>query len=157
MRDGQDEDGNDIYRFGVNHSKTGRTYWGRLLEKIEGFKIIEFEKKSKPHPTIPGSKVDISELTLQSDEGKRITLVIRKKEEQFEHEAVLLYKPLNKRYEVADNEEFKIKDETYRVVRIDSNRNTVQIRSLALQKEVVIEPERRREPESEDMPIPSFL
>jgi len=134
-------------QFQINLLRGGRTYFRKLGEDVEGFKLADYEERIVKKTT--GSSavaqwVDESVLTLERG-AKRIPLVYNKDVQHDEYTAVLFFKIDGTQYTVKQGAEFHLKGNKYRVLGIDSAAESVVVKRLNDGKELVI----RKFPETE--------
>ena len=111
-----------------------RTFWVKEDEQIgdTGFVAgkVDVKFEERDNPNMPGikTKVDISTVVVkrQSD-NKELTLRINEGSKNTDVEAVIVLPLDNTEYTVLEKGTFKLRDETYRVVSVDSGTTSVTI------------------------------
>ncbi len=115
-----------------------RTVWVREGERIgdsdytAGKVEIAFEERENPN--MPGIKtrVDVSTVSVKRlTDGKTISLRINESGKNTDIEAVIVLPLDNSEYTVLENGTFKVREETYRVVSVDTKGTTVTIENEA--------------------------
>jgi hypothetical protein len=126
-------------KFQINLRDNSQTYFRKLDEEIEGFKLAKYEEKfeTKAGGTA-GLKKDVSELTLQRGD-KTIRLVKGQDVQYDEYVAHLAFAVDNTEIAKRVGETFTLRGRKYQVIDIDSRRERVLIRSLQDGKEAAIE------------------
>ncbi|MEI7436783.1 MAG: Amuc_1099 family pilus-like system protein, partial [bacterium] len=103
--------------FQINLRNGGRTYWKRLGEDVEGFKLVSFDEQgAKGKPT----------LTIQRGD-KRIPLIRDEPVPHNEYELELLFVVDGHVYKVGVPSKITIRDDVYEVKEVDSNGGRVLI------------------------------
>lgn len=113
------------YKFGINTREQSRTYFVKLGEEVQGFKVEAFEPKSKVMEKGGITRrVDLSELTLRR--GDQTIVLIKDVDVQYnEYTAHLLFTLDNSEYAVNVNGTLELRGSTYKVLEIDSANETV--------------------------------
>jgi hypothetical protein len=111
-----------------------KTFWVREGDPIgdSGYSVGRLEVKTveRDNPNMPGIKTRVDASTVvvkrQSD-NKEVTLRINEGGKNTDVEAVIVLPLDNTEYTVLDGGKFKMRDETYRVVSVDSGTTSVTI------------------------------
>ncbi len=115
----------DGVRFQLNLRTLERTYFARIGEDVEGYRVVSFDDKAAEGPT----------LTLEKD-GSSIRLVQGRVINQEARTALLIFLLDNSRYRIQKGDEIKLKDLVYNVVDIREDR--VVIREQQTGKQTVV-------------------
>ena len=116
------------------------TFWVKEGERIGGTNglyvagKVEIKYEERVNPNMPGIKkrVDVSTVVVKRlSDNKEMTLAINEVGKTTDVEAVIVLKLDNSEYTVLENGTFKVRDETYRVVSIDSAATSVVIENVA--------------------------
>jgi hypothetical protein len=137
----------ETMKFQINLRGDVKTYFVRMNEEVEGFKIIKYDPKFEEREVegIGGKRrVDVSEITLQRGE-KKILLQIGKDVQYSEYIAELLFTLDKSKYIQRLDSEFEIKGKKYKVIRFDTKQDAVVIERLLDGEQFTI----RRAPERE--------
>lgn len=120
-----------------------QTFWVREGEKIgeSGYVAGKLTLKSeeRQNPNMPKMRVDVSTVVVKRlSDNKEVTLTINEGGKNTDVEAVIVLPLDNAEYAVLENGTFKVRDETFRVLSINSEKTSVVIESEAsgLQKVV---------------------
>ena len=114
-----------------------RTLWIKENEAIEktgyvaGKVDVKFEERN--NPLTPGIKtrVDVSSVPLKrTSDGKVFTVRINEVGKHTDVEAALVLTIDNTEYTVLEKTEFKVRDETYRVIAVNADAGTVTVENL---------------------------
>ena len=115
-------DGNQL-TFNWTDPRARRTYWVRENQPIgeTGYTAGLLTVKEEERDTPAGRRrVDVSTAVVKRDsDGKEIELQIGEKEQNTDVEAIFVFLVDNSELTLLENEEFKLRDETYRVVSIN--------------------------------------
>ena len=130
-------------RFGLNRTAGGRTdtFFKKTGEEIGGFRLAmyveRFEMQSATGSMIP-QKADVSELTLARPDR---VIVLKKNEDvpQSEYIVHMLFVGENREIVCKQNEVFKLKEEKYKMLRIDFDRGSVVIEREQDGKQFIIQ------------------
>jgi hypothetical protein len=97
-----------------------------------GYSVVSFEKKTEEQDTPAGRRrVDVSTVMLKrNSDGKEIELRIEEKEKNTDVEAILTFLVDNSELKLLEKQEFKLRDETYRVVSINEKDTTVLVEGV---------------------------
>jgi len=129
----------DSLKFQINTRGNVRTYFKKLEEEAEGFRLVKYEEKSEEKLT--GSmrrEVDVSILTLQR--GDKLIPLVRGQDVQYnEYTALLVFLVDQSEYTVRIDSELEFNRKKYKVMAIDSRRESVVLRRLSDDKDLVIE------------------
>jgi len=126
-------------KFQINLRGDRRTYFRKLGETVEGFKLLDFEEKYEERQVAGRlKKVDVSVLTLQHG-TKKIPLIKDKDVEFQEFIAYLQFLLDGKSYAVKEKDVLNLRGREYEVIDVDSVRERVVIRGLHNNRESVIE------------------
>lgn len=127
-------DGQRRHKFGVNYGQ--KTYFAKLDEIVQGFKVIKYEEKLiRPDPKKPTE--DLSELTLEKA-GKRIVLV-RNKEISYEECRLEITFPLDKVKRPCEiGGSFEVRENTYQVESVDMKQRYIVIRRVSDSKSFTV-------------------
>ncbi len=122
-----------------------RTYWVRENEKIgeTGYLAGTVTAKTveRENPNMPGIKmrVDASTVTVKRlSDNKEMTLTINESGKVTDVEAVIVLPLDNAEYSVLEGGTFKVREETYRVLSVDSAKTSVTIENEATGQQKVI-------------------
>ena len=122
-----------------------RTVWVREGERIGDSDYIasklEIAFEERANPNMPGIKtrVDVSTVSVKRlADGKTIPLRINESGKNTDIEAVIVLPLDNSEYTVLENGTFKVREETYRVVSVDTRGTTVTIESEASGQQKVV-------------------
>ena len=122
-----------------------RTVWVREGERIGDSDYtaskLEIAFEERANPNMPGIKtrVDVSTVSVKRQaDGKTILLKINESGKNTDIEAVIVLPLDNSEYTVLENGTFKVREETYRVVSVDSRGTTVTIESEASGQQKVV-------------------
>jgi len=109
---------NDV-RYTLNMRTQNRTFFARMGEVVEGFKLVRYEPDSKTGPH--GNRIDTSRLVLERD-GREIVLVANQdfSGQDFRAELVLLTD--DTRYRVLVGDDLTVRGRSYKVIDIDGSR-----------------------------------
>ena len=117
---------------------TRRTYWVRENEKIDetGFMAGTVTVKSveRENPNMPGIKMreDASTVTVKRlSDNKEVTLKINESGKVTDVEAVIVLPLDNAEYSVVEGGTLKVREETFRVLTVDSGKTSVTIENEA--------------------------
>ena len=118
----------DKLTFAVNTRNGGQTYFKKLGEEIDGFKLQNFEQKYEPHPSIPRMKKDVSELTLRK--GNHEVPLIKNDKVRYEDFTIeLIFRLEDRQFKAKVDDEFILrKGRAYKVMEVDTARKNVVIR-----------------------------
>ncbi|MFA6633092.1 MAG: Amuc_1099 family pilus-like system protein, partial [Kiritimatiellia bacterium] len=124
---------------------TRRTYWVRENEKIDetGFMAGTVTVKSveRENPNMPGIKMreDASTVTVKRlSDNKEVTLKINESGKVTDVEAVIVLPLDNAEYSVVEGGTLKVREETFRVLTVDSGKTSVTIENEASGQQKVI-------------------
>jgi len=124
---------------------TRRTYWVRENEKIgeTGFMAGTVTVKSveRENPNMPGIKMreDASTVTVKRlSDNKEVTLKINESGKVTDVEAVIVLPLDNAEYSVVEGGTLKVREETFRVLTVDSGKTSVTIENEASGQQKVI-------------------
>jgi len=129
-------DGNQ--KFAVNDQVTGKTYFKALDEDIEGFELHKFEEHFEEE-TSGGVvlRVNRSILTLKLAD-KLIPLTMGKRVSYVELTVDLLFRPDGSRFTLKMGGIMEVRGKEYKVLRIDSERDSVVLERLSDEERLVI-------------------
>jgi len=133
------------FKFGLNYrlpDGTTKTDFAEIGDTVAGFTLKKYEEKSAKVETTITRIVDVSELTLETEDGKTIVLVKGKAQLHVELTAhLMLTMPDDSviRREVKEDETFELDGATYRVIAIDVAEGRVVIRDESNQREIVVQ------------------
>jgi hypothetical protein len=118
------------FMFALNTRDTGRTYFAKLGDVIEDFKLVRYEPLSTTvqRNAMGGvaQTVDVSILTLQR--GKKLISLQRGKEHPWQEYTVhLLFEPENREFQVKSDGTFPLLDKTYKLISVDTAKEAVVI------------------------------
>lgn len=136
-------------KFQLNIRSNHRTYFRKLDEDLEGFKLIKFEEKRVDNVRGLVRRIDVSELTLQR--GNKTIVLVKGKIVRFsEYIAHLILLSENQKFIVKEDEEFHIRKVKYKIKRIDPKLRRVLIIHTESEKEKWIQPlKKNAEPRDE--------
>ncbi|NLF99456.1 MAG: hypothetical protein GX565_04815 [Lentisphaerae bacterium] len=122
-----------------------KTYWVRENEKIgeTGYAAETVTKKTveRENPNMPGirMRVDASTVSVKRlSDNKVVTLTINESGKVTDVEAVVVLPLDNAEYSVLEGGTFKVREETYRVLSVDSTKTSVTIENEANGQQKVI-------------------
>jgi hypothetical protein len=101
----------DGVRYQLNLRSLEKTYFVKMGDTVEGYKVSSYEPKAERGPTL-----------ILEQAGKRIRLVQGQEIQQDQREAVLVFLLDLQRFEVTSGATVTIKDKSYKVVDINENR-----------------------------------
>ena len=107
-----------------------RTYWVKENQPIgeTGFTAGKLEEKFEEVTEPIKMTKDVSTVTItRNSDGKEIVLQIGEKEKNTDVEAILTFHVDNSELKLLEKQEFKLRDETYRVVSINEKDTTVVV------------------------------
>ena len=118
-------DGKPIFQ--VNSIVNQQSYFKQLGDVIDGFKLVNFEDKSK-WVTRRGMKikVDVSELVLEKD-GRSVRLVMGRRQMHLEYSALVHYLCDGSEHPVKRGDEVLLGGKAYRVIDIDTDPEPIVI------------------------------
>ncbi|MDA0990677.1 MAG: hypothetical protein O3A51_08005 [Verrucomicrobia bacterium] len=117
--------------FAINLADNGRTWFRKLGDEIEGFKLVKFEPKFVKvmrggiEKTVEGSI-----LTLERD-AKRIPLTMGKRQSYLEYSAELIFSVDGQRFKIKPGDTFSLLEVEYKVIAIDIETRTVVIEPVS--------------------------
>ena len=123
------------------------TFWVKEGERIGGTNgmyvagKVEVKSEERVNPNMNGLKtrVDVSTVVVKRvSDNKELTLKINEVGKNTDVEAVIVLPLDNSEYSVLENGTFKVRDETYRVVSVDSAATTVLIENEANGQQKVV-------------------
>jgi hypothetical protein len=132
------------YKFGLNYrlpSGETKTDFVEIGDMVAGFKITNYEAKEEMVEKPFKRKVDVSELTLVTEDGKTIVLVKGKARLHVELTAHLSLALPDGRLEelaVKNDATFELDGATHRVIDIDVAEDRVVLRDERNQREIVV-------------------
>lgn len=125
--------------------KLPRTYWVRENEAIgdtgytAGTVTVKMEKRENPLTPGKPKDVDVSTVMLKRKaDGKEIILQVNETEKNTDVEATLDFAIDKLELKLVENQEFKLREETYRVLSIDMANNTMKVENTASGKQKVV-------------------
>ena len=128
----------DSLKFQLNVGGGNRTYFKRLGEEIEGFKLETYEPRTRERTDGPiKSPLDVSILTLKRGE-KLIPLVRGEQVPYSEFTVKLLFALDGTEYVLKIGGEFELKGSTYRLLSVDSRNESVVIVRLHDDKRLTV-------------------
>ncbi len=114
--------------FQINLRSGGKTYWAKMGEKVEIFKLVSYNEKAKEGPT----------LTLEHN-GKKIPLIKGHVIPRNEYEVKLESLLDGTMFGVIPDVDFDLKGSKYRVIQVDTNAMSVLILDPSRNLEVLID------------------
>lgn len=114
--------------FQINLRSGGKTFWAKMGEKVEIFKLVAYDEKAKEGPT----------LTLEHN-GKKIPLIKGHVIPRNEYEVKLESLLDGSSFVVLPDVDFDLKDVKYRVKKVDTTRTRVLINDPSRNLDVWIE------------------
>jgi hypothetical protein len=122
-----------------------RTYWVNEKSPIgdTGYTVenVTVKSEKRENPLTPGKPktVDVSTVVLKRQlDGKEIVLQVDEVDKHTDVEATLEF-PLDKlELKLIENQEFKLREETYRVIAIDMAAKTIKVENTATGKQKVV-------------------
>lgn len=125
--------------------KLPRTYWVKEKEEIgdTGYVagMVTIKQEKRENPLTPGKPkiVDVSTVVLKrKSDGKEIVLQVDEIGKNTDVEATLDFLIDKLELKLIENQEFKLREETYRVVAIDMAANTIKVENTANGKQKVV-------------------
>ncbi len=125
--------------------KLPRTYWVKENEEIgdtgyvAGMVTVKQEKRENPMTPGKPKVVDVSTVVLKrKSDGKEIVLQVDEIEKNTDVEATLDFLIDKLEFKLIENQEFKLREETYRVIAIDMAANTITVENTANGKQKVV-------------------
>lgn len=125
--------------------KLPRTYWVRENEAIgdtgytAGTVTVKSEKRDNPLTPGKTKRVDTSTVVIKRKaDGKEIILQVNETEKNTDVEATLDFVIDELELKLVENQEFKLREETYRVLSIDMANNTVKVENTISGKQKVV-------------------
>ena len=134
-------DGNQL-TFNWTDPKSPRTYWIRENQPIgeTGYTAGQLEVKFEEQEVPIKRRVDVSTVKVKrNSDGKEIELQINEMEKNTDVEAILVFLVDNSELTLLEKQEFKLRDETYRVVSINERDTTVVVENTDTGKQKTIE------------------
>lgn len=122
-----------------------RTFWVREGESIgdsgwvAGKVTVTFEERDDP--TMPGGKrrVDVSTVAVKRlSDNKEVTLRINEGGKSTDVEAVIVLPLDNAEFTVLEGSTFKVREETFRVISVDSGKTSVVVESESSGKQKIV-------------------
>jgi len=127
------------YNFGINTRSDSKTYFVKLGDEVEGFKVVAYEEKTETQNR--GGvmlKVDVSVLTLKR--GDRVINLTKGQDVSYEEYLVHFFFALDRsRFSVRPEEGFALRGKPFKVISVDTAKGSVLIRSEQDGKETPIE------------------
>jgi hypothetical protein len=125
-------------KFGLNLQRRGqspRTYFKKLDEEVDGFKLIQYEEKIVDDPVT--GKRDVSELTLKR--GMRTIVLVKGQDIQHNEFLVRFYfEPEDLTFVKSPGQTFELKGKSYKVKSVDIEAQSVVIERLSDNVELTI-------------------
>lgn len=121
-------------RYHLNVRGRDRSYFAKIGEIVEGYKIAEFERRSREGQH--GRPLDVSVLTLERGDGRRVELVINRDVTLDDRVAELLFLVDDSTHRVNVGDELTLLGNVYNV--IDIRQDTVLIRDQSRQVDVTV-------------------
>lgn len=125
--------------------KLPRTYWVKENEEIgdTGYVagLVTVKQEKRENPLTPGKLkvVDVSTVVLKrKSDGKEIVLQVDEIGKNTDVEATLDFLIDKLEFKLIENQEFKLREETYRVIAIDMAANTIKVENTANGKQKVV-------------------
>lgn len=122
-----------------------RTYWVKENEPIgdTGYMVgtVTVKTEKRENPLTPGKKkvVDVSTVVIKRQlDGKEIVLQVDEVGKNTDVEATLDFLIDKLELKLIENQEFKLREETYRVIAIDMASNTIKVQNTANGKQKVV-------------------
>ncbi|MBN1558555.1 MAG: hypothetical protein JW951_10475 [Lentisphaerae bacterium] len=125
-------------KFAINTRGNTRTYFRKLGEDVEGFTLFQYEPRREMQD-VGGIRreVDMSVLTLRR--GEKLIPLVRGKDVQYnEYTARLRFTPDGTEYTVRINDELVLQRKKYRVISIDTERESLVLRRLHDGRDLVV-------------------
>jgi RNA polymerase subunit RPABC4/transcription elongation factor Spt4 len=136
-------DGSKQLTLNWTDKKNPRTYWVKENQPIgeTGFTAGEVTEKVEERDTPAGKRpVDVSTVIVKRvSDGKEIELQIGELEKNTDVEAILVFLVDDSELTLLEKQEFKLRDETYRVVSINERDTKVVVENTATEKQATIE------------------
>jgi hypothetical protein len=125
--------------------KLPRTYWIKENQSIgdtgytAGIVTVKTEKRENPlTPGIP-REVDVSTVVIKRvSDGKEIVLQVKESEKNTDVEATVEFLVDKQELKLAENQEFTLRDETYRVVAMDMTEKVMKVENKSTGKQKVV-------------------
>jgi len=133
------------FKFGLNYrlpDGTTKTDFAEIGDTVAGFTLKKYEEKMVEVEKPFRHTADLSELTLETEDGKTIVLVKGKPQLHVEltaHLALTLPDGSVKRLAVKKDETFELDGAMHRVIAIDVAEGRVVIRDESKQREIVVQ------------------
>ncbi len=122
-------DGFRVYGLNLAQGSSVQTFFRKIGQDVAGFRLVRFEEKFTLK-SLPGSRrpyrADVSELTLVQGD-KVIVLVKDEDKAEFEYSASIFFAVDKIQFLVKKGDVFSLRNERYRVLRIDTDSETVVI------------------------------
>lgn len=120
--------GDDDVRFHLNDRRRNRSYFVRMGESIQGYKLVDFEERRQETPSV---------LKMEGPDGRRIELVMNVDFSVEQREAELIFLMDDTTYRIGDGDRITVRDTNYNV--IDIGRDHVLLRDAESGEEFRIE------------------
>ncbi len=141
--------GEDDVRFHLNDRRQNRSYFVRMGETVQGYRLVDYEERRVERPT--GGR-DASVLILEGPDGRRVELVINVDFSVEQRMAEMVFLLDESVYRVSEGDSITLRDNVYNV--IDIGRDRVLLRDAQSAEEFRVErkteAERRPREEMED-------
>ena len=116
-------------KFALNFRGGGRTYFLKLGDDVQGFKVATFEPKTemRERPGFPKPReVDVSVLTLRRGD-KTIPLILRQDVQYNEYTATVVFPLDNAKFSVSIGQTIDIRNGKYKVTGVDGQQRTLTL------------------------------
>jgi hypothetical protein len=118
------------FKFGINTRTDKKTYFVKVGEDVEGFLVTEFEEKYGTKD-LGGATVRVDESVVVLKRGDRTIRLIKGQDVAYEEYTVEFFFGLDgTTFKVKPEEEFSIRGRRFKLISVDTARNSVLIRSL---------------------------
>jgi hypothetical protein len=146
---GVNEVAEGVYLFQLNLRDGGRTYNVRLGEVVQGYKLVDYDRRRAPVPgsQVTGATVDASVLTMERADGRRIELIINRDYRVDERVAELVFLVDDSIHRVREGSALSLMGLPYKVV--DINADSVIVRDEERDQSVTVGQEEVRVPQAD--------
>lgn len=136
----------------INNIVTKQSYFRKLGEDVEGFKLVELVEK-KEERLVRGTRmmVDVSELVIQRN-GQKIRLTMGRENLQLEFSALLLFTCDGSEHPVKRGGTLRLAGNTYVVIDIDTNPQPVVTLQDVNKRLLMIREAAKRDDQAESVP-----
>jgi hypothetical protein len=114
--------------FQINLKNGARTYFVKIGEEVEGFKVRKFVKDGAKAQKKGQRDADV--LILSSPSGKRIPLIERRGTAYKEYTVTFKFNITGEEFKLRANDTFKLKNKEYQFIRVDKAGQNIVIKRL---------------------------